>query len=57
MALLETHDLSKSFGALTAVNAVSLRIEAGTLHSIIGPDDALQFAHGPVPAHRRTDLV
>src|SRR5207248_6063472 len=40
MALLETHSLSKSFGALTAVNAVSLRIEAGTLHSIIGPNGA-----------------
>jgi len=40
MALLETHDLSKSFGALTAVNAVSLRVEAGTLHSIIGPNGA-----------------
>jgi len=40
MALLETHDLSKSFGALTAVNAVNLRIEAGTLHSIIGPNGA-----------------
>jgi branched-chain amino acid transport system ATP-binding protein len=40
MALLETHNLSKSFGALTAVNAVSLRIEAGTLHSIIGPNGA-----------------
>jgi branched-chain amino acid transport system ATP-binding protein len=40
MALLETHELSKSFGALTAVNAVNLRIEAGTLHSIIGPNGA-----------------
>ena len=40
MALLETHDLSKAFGALTAVNAVSLRVEAGTLHSIIGPNGA-----------------
>src|SRR5205085_1114325 len=40
MALLETHSLTKSFGALTAVNAVSLRIEAGTLHSIIGPNGA-----------------
>ncbi len=40
MALLETHSLSKSFGALTAVNGVSLRIEAGTLHSIIGPNGA-----------------
>jgi len=40
MALLETRDLSKSFGALTAVNGVSLRIAAGTLHSIIGPNGA-----------------
>jgi len=40
MALLETEKLTKSFGALTAVNAVSLRIEAGTLHSIIGPNGA-----------------
>jgi len=40
MALLETRNLSKSFGALTAVNGVSLGIEAGTLHSIIGPNGA-----------------
>jgi branched-chain amino acid transport system ATP-binding protein len=40
MALLYTENLTKSFGALTAVNGVSLRIEAGTLHSIIGPNGA-----------------
>jgi branched-chain amino acid transport system ATP-binding protein len=40
MALLETHGLTKSFGALTAVNAASLRIEQGSLHSIIGPNGA-----------------
>jgi branched-chain amino acid transport system ATP-binding protein len=40
MAILETEDLTKSFGALTAVNRVSLKIEAGTLHSIIGPNGA-----------------
>jgi branched-chain amino acid transport system ATP-binding protein len=40
MAILETHDLSKAFGALTAVNGVTLKIEAGTLHSIIGPNGA-----------------
>jgi branched-chain amino acid transport system ATP-binding protein len=40
MALLETEDLTKSFGALTAVNGVSLKIEAGALHSIIGPNGA-----------------
>ena len=40
MAILETKDLSKAFGALTAVNGVSLAVEAGTLHSIIGPNGA-----------------
>ena len=40
MALLETRDLTKSFGALTAVNRVSLSIESGSLHSIIGPNGA-----------------
>jgi branched-chain amino acid transport system ATP-binding protein len=40
MALLETRSITKSFGALTAVNGVSLRVEAGTLHSIIGPNGA-----------------
>jgi len=40
MALLETKNLTKSFGALTAVKDVSLSIDAGSLHSIIGPNGA-----------------
>src|SRR6266487_4984496 len=40
MAILKTENLTKAFGALTAVNGVSLDIEAGTLHSIIGPNGA-----------------
>src|SRR5512147_2281995 len=40
MPLLETRSITKSFGALTAVNGVSLSIEAGSLHSIIGPNGA-----------------
>ena len=40
MAILETKNLSKLFGALAAVDDVSLAIEAGTLHSIIGPNGA-----------------
>jgi branched-chain amino acid transport system ATP-binding protein len=40
MVLLETKSLGKSFGALTAVQDVSLAIEAGSLHSIIGPNGA-----------------
>ncbi len=38
--LLETRNLTKSFGALTAVNDVTLSVEAGSLHSIIGPNGA-----------------
>ena len=38
--LLETKAITKSFGALTAVNGVSLAVEEGTLHSIIGPNGA-----------------
>ena len=40
MALLQTRRLTKAFGALTAVNDVSLDVAAGTLHSIIGPNGA-----------------
>ena len=40
MAILETKSLTKSFGALTAVNAVSFAVKAGSLHSIIGPNGA-----------------
>jgi branched-chain amino acid transport system ATP-binding protein len=40
MALLETKNLGKSFGALTAVKDVTLSIAAGSLHSIIGPNGA-----------------
>jgi branched-chain amino acid transport system ATP-binding protein len=40
MAILETQNLAKSFGALTAVKDVSLAVEAGSLHSVIGPNGA-----------------
>ena len=40
MAILEIKNLTKAFGALAAVNGVSLKIEAGALHSIIGPNGA-----------------
>lgn len=38
--ILETHDLRREFGALVAVNNVSIRVQRGTLHSIIGPNGA-----------------
>jgi branched-chain amino acid transport system ATP-binding protein len=40
MRLLRTESLTKSFGALTAVNAVTLAVEEGSLHSVIGPNGA-----------------
>ena len=40
MALLSTEKLTKLFGALTAVNEVTLEVAAGTLHSVIGPNGA-----------------
>jgi branched-chain amino acid transport system ATP-binding protein len=38
--LVRTEALTKSFGALTAVNAVTLDVEEGSLHSVIGPNGA-----------------
>lgn len=40
MALLETQNVTKSFGALTAVSEANLQVEAGKVHSIIGPNGA-----------------
>ena len=38
--LLETHSLRKAFGALVAVDDVSIQVQTGTIHSIIGPNGA-----------------
>ncbi|MBI4587776.1 MAG: ABC transporter ATP-binding protein [Candidatus Rokubacteria bacterium] len=40
MALLNIENLSKAFGALTAVNGVTLEVQPGSLYSIIGPNGA-----------------
>ena len=40
MPILETKNLYKSFGALQAVNNVSLQMEEGSLTSVIGPNGA-----------------
>jgi ABC-type branched-subunit amino acid transport system ATPase component len=39
-ALLETHSLSKSFGALRATSDVTFALEAGARHALIGPNGA-----------------
>lgn len=36
--LLQSHDLTKSFGGLVAVNQLSLKVEKGTILGIIGPN-------------------
>ncbi len=40
MALLETIDVVKTFGGLTAVNKVNFKLEPGQIVSIIGPNGA-----------------
>jgi branched-chain amino acid transport system ATP-binding protein len=40
MPLVRTERLTKSFGALTAVNEVTIEVEEGSLHSVIGPNGA-----------------
>lgn len=40
MALLETIDVVKRFGGLTAVNKISFSLEKGSIASIIGPNGA-----------------
>jgi len=40
MALLEVHELSKAFGGVMAVQAVSFSVDAGIVYSIIGPNGA-----------------
>src|SRR5712692_5805762 len=37
-AALEIDGVKKSFGGVTAVNAVSLRLDAGRIHGLIGPN-------------------
>lgn len=38
--ILETQNLTREFGALIAVDDVSISVDTGTLHSIIGPNGA-----------------
>jgi len=38
--ILETRGLTKEFKGFVAVNGVDLRIQRGTIHALIGPNDA-----------------
>jgi branched-chain amino acid transport system ATP-binding protein len=61
VAALETTDLSVTYGGLRAVNAVSIRVEAGQAVGLIGPNGAgktsfLDGITGIVPARGRVTL-
>ena len=38
--MIAVENLSKSFGALKAVDRVSLEVRAGEIHAVIGPNGA-----------------
>ena len=40
LPLIEVHDVSKNFGALTAVSAVTFSADAGTISGLVGSDGA-----------------
>lgn len=40
MSLLETRDLTRIYGGLTAVNAVDFTLDQGDVHALIGPNGA-----------------
>jgi branched-chain amino acid transport system ATP-binding protein len=40
MLILDTQDVTKRFGGLTAVNQVSMKVEEGRIYGLIGPNGA-----------------
>jgi branched-chain amino acid transport system ATP-binding protein len=40
MLILDTHEVTKRFGGLTAVNKVSMKVEDGRIYGLIGPNGA-----------------
>jgi len=38
--ILDTHEVTKRFGGLTAVNKISLKVEEGQIYGLIGPNGA-----------------
>jgi branched-chain amino acid transport system ATP-binding protein len=54
--ILETHNLRKAFGALVAVDDVSIQVQAGTIHSIIGPNGAGKTTFFPAQRQYRANV-
>jgi len=40
MMILDTHEVTKRFGGLTAVNRISMEVEDGQIYGLIGPNGA-----------------
>ncbi|MGD2026895.1 MAG: ABC transporter ATP-binding protein [Anaerolineales bacterium] len=40
MMILDTHEVTKNFGGLTAVNKISMEVEEGQIYGLIGPNGA-----------------
>jgi len=40
MRILDTHEVTKRFGGLTAVNKISMKVEDGQIYGLIGPNGA-----------------
>lgn len=61
--VLATHELTKSFGALTASDAVSVDLYPGEIHAVIGPNGAgkstliAQICGSVTPESGRVDLL
>ena len=43
--ILELRGLRKNFGGLAAVDDVTLEVQRGVLHAVIGPNGALSLIH------------
>lgn len=60
--LIETHDLTRHFGGLRAVDGVDFKLEAGEIHGLIGPNGAgkttfVSLLSGRLPAQSGTILL
>jgi branched-chain amino acid transport system ATP-binding protein len=40
MTILDTHEVTKRFGGLTAVNKISMKVDEGQIYGLIGPNGA-----------------
>jgi branched-chain amino acid transport system ATP-binding protein len=56
-ALLQTEDLTRRFGGVVAVNAVTLAVAPGEVHAVIGPNGAGKTTSPRCPAGSRFRIL